>query len=118
VASSNWTFLSNHAHVLVCLAAQPDLRLRDIAERVGITERAVFSIVNDLEAGGYLTRIREGRRNRYQLNPDGPLRHPLERPHTVGELLDALAAITENAEAHGSATPPTAAHRAAQPTPP
>lgn len=88
---SSWTFLSNHAHVLVCLSTDPDLRLRDIAERVGITERAVFTIVNDLEAGGYLTRIREGRRNRYELNPQGPLRHPLEAPHTVGELLAALA---------------------------
>ena len=90
---STWTFLSNHAHVLVCLAADPDLRLRDIAERVGITERAVFTIVNDLEAGGYLTRIREGRRNRYELNPHGPLRHPLEAPHTVGELLAAIAGV-------------------------
>ncbi len=89
--ASSWTFLSNHAHVLVCLSTDPDLRLRDIAERVGITERAVFTIVNDLEAGGYLTRIREGRRNRYELNPHGPLRHPLEAPHTVGELLAALA---------------------------
>lgn len=86
----SWTFLSNHAHVLVCLDGQSDLRLRDIADRVGITERAVFTIVKDLEQGGYLTRIREGRRNRYELNPDGPLRHPLEAPHTVGELLAAV----------------------------
>jgi DNA-binding MarR family transcriptional regulator len=64
-AAPGWTFLSNHGHVLVCIAGDADLRLRDIASRVGITERAVFSIVNDLEADGYLTRIHVGRRNRY-----------------------------------------------------
>jgi len=86
-----WTFLSNHAHVLVCLSAEPDLRLRDIADRVGITERAVFAIVGELEEAGYLTRVREGRRNRYELHLEGHLRHPLEAPHTVGELLRALS---------------------------
>lgn len=88
--SPGWTFLSNHGHVLVCIAGDPDLRLRDIAQRVGITERAVFSIVNDLEASGYLRRIPVGRRNRYELNAERPLRHPVESGHTVAQLLSAL----------------------------
>jgi DNA-binding MarR family transcriptional regulator len=86
----SWTFLSNHAHVLVCLVEQPDLRLRDIAHLIGITERAALVIVKDLEHGGYLRRVREGRRNRYELDLDGRLRHPLEAAHTIGELLSAL----------------------------
>ncbi len=88
--AQGWTFLSNHGHVLVCIASDPDLRLRDIAQRVGITERAVFSIVNDLEASDYLRRIPVGRRNRYELNADRPLRHPVEAGRTVAQLLSAL----------------------------
>ena len=89
---STWTFLSNHAHVLICLAAEPDARLRDLAAKVGITERAVQAIVTDLEEGGALTRIREGRRNRYQLHPDVALRHPVEAHCTIRDLL-AMAGI-------------------------
>lgn len=89
-AKPDWTFLTNHAHVLVCIAEQPDIRGRDIAERVGITERAAQAIVAALVADGYVSKAREGRRNRYSINPDGPLRHPLEADHTVGELLAAL----------------------------
>ena len=85
-----WTFLTNHAHVLLCLAEEPDIRGRDIAARVGITERAAQAIVADLVAEGYVTRAREGRRNRYEIDPDAPLRHPLEHDHTVGELLATL----------------------------
>ena len=85
-----WTFLSNHAHVLVCLAAEPEIRLRDVASRVGITERAASSIVADLEKDGYLTRTRVGRNNRYRLHRSRPLRHPLERHHKIGELLALL----------------------------
>jgi hypothetical protein len=90
--SSIWTFLTNHAHVLVCLDADPDLRGWEIAQRVGITERATQKIITDLAHEGYLTRTRVGRRNRYDLNRDVPLRHPLESGHTVGELLAAIAA--------------------------
>jgi len=89
--SPSWTFLSNHTHVLVCLSRHPDLRLRDIADMVGITERAVFAIVNDLEDGGYLKKIREGRRNRYQLNVKGKLRHPLEQGKKIGDILKLLS---------------------------
>jgi hypothetical protein len=93
VERSDWTFLTNHAHVLVCLAEEADIRGRDIAARVGITERAAQAIVADLVAEGYVTRTREGRRNRYEVNPDAPLRHPLEDDHTVGELLVTLGRV-------------------------
>ena len=92
-----WTFLTNHAHVLVCLAEEPDIRGRDIAARVGITERAAQAIVADLVADGYVTRSREGRRNRYSIHPDAPLRHPLEHDHTVGELLVTLGRLAPTA---------------------
>jgi predicted ArsR family transcriptional regulator len=86
----HWTFLSNHGHVLVCLARDPDARLRDVAAEVGITERAVQKIVADLEAAGILERQREGRRNHYRLFLDQPLRHPVESHQTVGALVDMV----------------------------
>jgi DNA-binding IclR family transcriptional regulator len=82
-----WTFLTNHAHVLLCLARDPETRMRDVAERVGITERAVQRIVSELEQAGYVARDREGRRNRYEVNPDVALRHPIERHRSVAALL-------------------------------
>lgn len=85
-----WTFLSNHAHVLVCIARDPDIRLRDIASAVGITERAAQRIVSDLADAGYLTRERHGRRNRYSVHMNLPLRHPLEAPAPVETLLSPL----------------------------
>ena len=90
---AGWTFLTNHAHVLVCIAEEPDIRGRDIATRVGITERAAQSIIADLVADGYVIRSREGRRNRYEVIPDVPLRHPLEDEHTIGELLATLGRL-------------------------
>ena len=84
---TGWTFLTNHAHVLLCLTADPELRLRDLATRVGITERAAQRIVAELVEGGYIERARVGRRNSYTVHLDRPLRHPLEQAHTVGELL-------------------------------
>lgn len=88
--SGDWTFLSNYGHVLFCLAMNSTARLRDIAEQVGLTERAVQRIVAELERGGIITRIREGRRNRYELHTQQHLRHPLEARHTVGDLISAL----------------------------
>jgi len=88
---SNWTLLSNHGHVLICIATDPDIRLRDIATRVGITERAVFGIVEDLEVGGIIQRVKVGRRNRYLINVDAPLRHEIEANHTVGALIGLFA---------------------------
>jgi len=86
-----WTFLTNHAHVLLCVARDPEMRLRDVATEVGITERAAQRIVAELVDAGYLERSREGRRNRYRLDLERPLRHPLEQDHAVGEILRILA---------------------------
>ena len=85
-----WTFLSNHAHVLICMAGDPDQRVRDVAERVGITERAVQNILADLEREGLVTRERRGRRNHYRLDLDHPLRHPLEAHRSVRELIELV----------------------------
>lgn len=89
-ARAAWTFLTNHAHVLICIAREPNARIRDLADRVGITERAVQRIVVELEADGYLTRERDGRRNVYRVRRGLPLRHPVERRSKVSALL-ALA---------------------------
>ena len=90
-AQRPWTFLTNHGHVLVCIAQDHGVRGRDIAQRVGITERAAQSIIADLVAAGYVRRTRMGRHNHYQINPDLPVRHPVEQSHRVGELLAAVA---------------------------
>jgi DNA-binding MarR family transcriptional regulator len=88
-AERGWTFLTNHAHVLLVVRQDPHARLRDIAAAVGITERAVQLILGDLEQAGYLRRSRVGRRNEYDVL-GGPLRHPLEKGRAVDDLLDAL----------------------------
>ena len=85
-----WTFLTNHAHVFLCLAADPEVRLRDVAARVGITERAAQRIVADLDAEGYISTKRIGRRNRYAVHPELPLRHPVEGHHPAAILLQIL----------------------------
>lgn len=87
---TGWTFLTNHAHVLFCIAQDPEVRLRDVAAKVAITERAVQRIVTDLETQGYLTVSKEGRRNRYQVNGGLPLRHGIERHVTVRALIDLV----------------------------
>ncbi len=86
----SWTFLTNHAHVLICLQRQCDLRIRDLSQQIGITERAVQAILAELVRAGYLRIEKEGRRNRYRLDGQLRLRHPLEEQHRIGELLDAL----------------------------
>ncbi len=95
---AGWTFLSNHGHVLVCIAQDPGVRGREIAERVGITERAAQAIIADLVAGGYVRRTRVGRRNHYEIDAELPVRHPVEQPHRIGELLAALAAYPGRAQ--------------------
>jgi len=85
--NSSWTFLTNHTHVLFCLAREHHETLREVAECVGITERAVQRIVADLEAAGIITRTREGRKNRYTVDINHPLRHDLESHKTVGDLM-------------------------------
>ncbi len=87
-----WTFLSNHGHVLVCLAGDPSMRIREMALRVGISERAVQRIVGELTEAGYVRRTREGRRNRYTVQRDLPLRHPVEAHRRVGDLVAAVGA--------------------------
>ena len=89
-SAGSWTFLSNHAHVLLCLAADPDVRVRDVAGLVGITDRAVLRILAELEAAGYIAKAREGRRNRYSVRPGMPLRHPIEKHRTISALLALL----------------------------
>ena len=85
-----WTFLTNHAHVLLAVHRDPGLRQREIAEQVGITEGATQRILTELEECGYVRRERIGRRNRYSVHAAAPLRHPMEASHSVGELLEAL----------------------------
>jgi DNA-binding IclR family transcriptional regulator len=87
VPEAGWSFLTNHAHVLFSIARDPEVRIRDMALQVGITERAVQRIVADLQSQGYVTIFKEGRRNRYRVNYDLPLRHPIERHRTVASLV-------------------------------
>jgi DNA-binding MarR family transcriptional regulator len=86
-AAPKWTFLTNHSHVLIVLAQEPELVLREVAQRVGITERAVQRIIHELEEGGVLERTRVGRRNRYSVVAQRALRHPIEAHRTVADLL-------------------------------
>jgi DNA-binding IclR family transcriptional regulator len=83
--------LTTHGHVLVCVARESGMTLREIAECVGVTERTAHTIVCELEHAGYLTRHRDGRRNRYEVHANAVLRHELEGGATVGEIVDALA---------------------------
>jgi DNA-binding transcriptional ArsR family regulator len=91
VLVAEWTFLSNHGLVLLCIAGDPGVRLRDVGDRVGITERAAHRIVSELVEAGYLEREREGRRNRYEISHDRPLPDPLASDRKLGELLAFLA---------------------------
>jgi len=97
-----WRFVTNHAHVLEAIANNPTIRLRDIAADVGITERTAAQIVNDLEEAGYLTKTRDGRRNRYEVHKELPLRHPRHSHHTVGELIRFLKAPPDPAARRGA----------------
>ncbi len=87
-----WSFLTNHARVLLCIAEDPGVRLRELGDRVGVTERAAHRIVDDLAAGGYISRTRAGRRNHYSIDRDQPLRDSLVRQQSVGDLLAILSA--------------------------
>lgn len=83
----DWTFLTNHSHVLLCIAGNPKMRLSEIAAYVGIKERSAFAVVSDLVEAGYLTKIRNGRRNEYVINGELPFRHPRERESQIGDLI-------------------------------
>jgi predicted ArsR family transcriptional regulator len=91
-----WTFLTNHARILILIAETPGIRLRDVADQVGITERAAQRIVAELEASNYLTHETVGRRNQYELRPHAHLRHPLEDDVEVGKLLDLFVDRSTN----------------------
>jgi hypothetical protein len=91
-SASSWAFLTNHARVLICIAHDPGIRLRDIGEHLGITERAAHRIVTELAAAGYISRERNGRRNHYTINAHLPLPDAIARGQSIGELLAILTA--------------------------
>lgn len=88
--AGRWTFLTNHSHVLILLSQDPSLVLREVAARVGITERAVQRIIADLEEAGFIEREKVGRRNRYRIRNNRPLRHPIEAHRTIGDLVGLI----------------------------
>lgn len=90
-SATGWTFLTNHSHVLLAIWQRPDIRVRDIADIVGITERAVLRIIRELHEAGFIAIQKSGRENRYEVISNLPLRHQLERQHNVGELLELLS---------------------------
>jgi hypothetical protein len=91
MSPASWTFLTNHAQVLLSIARDPGIRLRDIADRVGITERSAYGLVLDLAEAGYIVKEKTGRRNRYEIQAHLPLPEPSTRERTVGEVLALLA---------------------------
>jgi hypothetical protein len=101
--TGTWTLLTGHGHVLVEIARNPEARIRDLADAAQITERTVQAIVTDLEAAGYITRTRDGRRTRYTIDPNSLFRHPAQEGHRVGPFLALLAAA---GDASDSAPPP------------
>jgi DNA-binding IclR family transcriptional regulator len=98
-----WTFLTNHARALVCIAHDPDVRLRDIAATLGVTERTAFGIVSDLTEAGYVVKDKEGRRNRYRIQQHLPLRQAVGREPTIGEMLELLVDTQSTESAQQSA---------------
>jgi DNA-binding Lrp family transcriptional regulator len=103
--TSHWTFLTNHAHVLLCLAKDASMVMRDIADEVGITERAVQRIIADLDDAGYIERDREGRRNTYRVFADLPLRHSLEEHRSIRDLLELMNETPPTDPTEEGATP-------------
>jgi DNA-binding IclR family transcriptional regulator len=97
-SDGTWTFVTNHTRVLLCFAQNPDMRLRDVADTVGITERAVQRIVADLVEAGYVERQRVGRRNRYTLDRERSMRHSAQSGHEIGDLLNVLVLDHASAE--------------------
>jgi hypothetical protein len=105
----SWSFLTNHPPVLLCIADNPDARLRDIAARVGITERSAYGIVTDLTTAGYVVKRKDGRRNRYQIQAHMPLPEPTSQEPAIGEVLALLAGAA--ARQHLARTEPAPGHR-------
>ena len=98
---SEWSFLTNHSRVLLCIAHDPGMRLHDIAITLGITERTAFAIVDDLIAAGYVVKDKEGRRNRYSIQTELPLGESVGRERTIGEVLELLADAQGRSEKAG-----------------
>ena len=96
---TDWRFLTNHARVLLCIAHDPGVRLRDIAARMGVTERTAYGIVTDLTEAGYVVKHKDGRRNRYQIQAHLPLPEPDSRERTIGEILTLLTGADDEATA-------------------
>jgi hypothetical protein len=113
----SWSFLTNHARVLVCIAHDPGVRLRDIATRVGITERSAYAIVTDLTAAGYVVKEKDndGRRNRYQIQTHLPLPESLGRERTIGEVLDVLVDSTRKPVRRPSRSTPSGSQSVRKP---
>jgi IclR helix-turn-helix domain len=97
----SWSFLTNHAPALLCVAHDPGARLRDIAAMVGVTERSAHDIVSDLVAAGYVVRDKDGGRDQYRIERHLPLRDPIGRERTVGEMLDLLVGVNAQRNGHG-----------------
>jgi predicted transcriptional regulator len=97
----SWSFLTNHARALLCIAHDPGARLREIATMVGVTERSAHGIVTDLVAAGYVVKDKDGRRNRYRIQAHLPLRDPMSRERTIGEMLDLLVGVNAQRNGHG-----------------
>lgn len=101
---AHWSFLTNHARALLCIAHDPDTRLRDIAAAVGVTERRAHGIVTDLVTAGYVVKDKDGRRNRYRIQAHLPLRDPIGGERTIGDLLDLLVGVNAHGDGHEPAS--------------
>jgi hypothetical protein len=99
--ATSWSFLTNHARVMLCISSDPGIRLRDIAARLGITERSAYGIVTDLAVAGYITKMKDGRRNQYEIQAHLPLPEPTSRERTVGEVLALLAGVQHDSASEG-----------------
>ena len=113
---TEWSFLTNHARALICIERDPGIRLRDIAAALDVTERSAYAIVTELAAAGYVVKVKEGRRNRYEIQRDLPLRGALGPERTIGEILDVLVEASADDETHARLDERAA--RGASPDPP
>jgi hypothetical protein len=97
---SSWSFLTNHARALLCIAHDPGVRVRDLAAMVGVTERSAHAMVTDLVTAGYVVKDKDGRRNRYRIEEHVPLRDPITQERTIGEVLDLLVGVNAHRDTH------------------
>lgn len=100
VRMGSWSFLTNHARALLCIAHDPGVRVRDLAAMVGVTERSAHALVTDLVDAGYVIKDKDGRRNRYRIQEHLPLRDPITQERTIGEMLDLLVGVNTHRNSH------------------